>query len=206
MERIANANRAGLMGPQHAKAAVLGRAPIGEVIFWPTDTAPAGFLKCNGAEVSETAYAELYAAIGDVYSDGGEAAGEFRLPDLRGHVPRFHDDGAGVDPDAASRTARPDGTNGDKVGTTQADDTKSHNHTASAASGGGHTHTYAGNQSTNTTTGGGSTRITSLSSGGGNSGTTTNNGTHSHTITVNATGGNETRPVNVALMACIRYE
>ena len=34
----------------------------------PIVTTPAGFLKCNGAEVSKTTYSALYAAIGDAHS------------------------------------------------------------------------------------------------------------------------------------------
>lgn len=43
----------------------------------------------------------------------------FLLPDDRGRFIRAWDNGAGVDPDAASRTDRGDGTTGDNVGTLQ---------------------------------------------------------------------------------------
>lgn len=44
---------------------------------------------------------------------------QFSLPDARGQFIRIWDNGAGVDPDAASRTDRGDGTTGDNVGTNQ---------------------------------------------------------------------------------------
>lgn len=43
----------------------------------------------------------------------------FKLPKPQGLFLRIQDQGAGLDPDAASRTARADGTSGDNVGTTQ---------------------------------------------------------------------------------------
>lgn len=53
---------------------------------------------------------------------------EFLLADDRGLFERFVDNGAGIDPDAASRTDRGDGTTGDNVGTMQADQFKAHTH------------------------------------------------------------------------------
>jgi hypothetical protein len=41
----------------------------GDIIEKPYSTTPSGFLKCNGAEVSKTTYSDLYAAIGDTFSD-----------------------------------------------------------------------------------------------------------------------------------------
>lgn len=57
---------------------------------------------------------------------------QFKLPDDRGLFERWWDHGAGVDPDAATRTDRGDGTTGDNVGTYQADQYKSHTHTANS--------------------------------------------------------------------------
>lgn len=41
---------------------------IGDIIRKPYATTPSGFLKCNGAEISKTAYGSLYAVIGDRFS------------------------------------------------------------------------------------------------------------------------------------------
>lgn len=54
---------------------------------------------------------------------------EYLIPDSRGRFPRYWDHGAGIDPDAASRTDRGDGTTGDNVGTLQDDEFESHTHT-----------------------------------------------------------------------------
>jgi|GEM_PF-2600241 len=69
---------------------------------------------------------KLGAALGDTY--GGDGTTTFAVPDLRGYFLRGHDDGAGNDPDAVSRTDRGDGTTGDEVGTKQTSDVLSHEH------------------------------------------------------------------------------
>lgn len=53
---------------------------------------------------------------------------KFKLADDRGLFERGWDNGAGVDPDAASRGDRGDGTTGDNVGTPQDDENKLHKH------------------------------------------------------------------------------
>ena len=58
--------------------------------------APAGWLKANGAEVSRTTYAPLFAAIGTRYG-AGNGTSTFNLPDLRGEFVRGWDDSRGVD-------------------------------------------------------------------------------------------------------------
>lgn len=61
--------------------------------------APTGWLACDGQVVSRTTYADLFAVIGVSHNTGGEAATDFRLPDLRGVVVRGMDAGRGLDPD-----------------------------------------------------------------------------------------------------------
>jgi len=68
--------------------------PAGTVIYYAASTAPTGYLKANGASLSTTTYAALFAAIG--YTFGG-SGGSFNVPDLRGEFPRGWDDGRGVD-------------------------------------------------------------------------------------------------------------
>lgn len=50
-------------------------------------TAEAGWVFCDGAEYSQTAYPALYGAIGTTFNTGGETAGYFRVPNLAGRVP-----------------------------------------------------------------------------------------------------------------------
>ena len=70
--------------------------PSGMVMIFAGDFAPVGWLKANGAAVSRTAYAKLFAAIGTRFG-AGDGHSTFNLPDLRGEFPRFWDDGRGVD-------------------------------------------------------------------------------------------------------------
>ncbi|QEY24939.1 tail fiber protein [Neisseria animalis] len=70
--------------------------PAGTVAFIAGAYAPAGWLKCNGAAVSRTTYAKLFAAIGTHYG-AGNGSTTFNLPDLRGEFIRCLDDGRGVD-------------------------------------------------------------------------------------------------------------
>lgn len=74
-----------------------GMVPSGTVLYFAGRTAPAGWLKANGAAISRTAYAALFAAIGTTYG-AGDGRSTFNLPDLRGEFLRGWDDGRGVDP------------------------------------------------------------------------------------------------------------
>ena len=63
--------------------------PIGAIIPFAGLTAPAGYLLCDGAEVSKTTYQALYAVIQDTYIRDTALEplvgyGTFRLPDMRG--------------------------------------------------------------------------------------------------------------------------
>ena len=139
---------------------LLGEFPLGAPnSYW---------LRCNGQAVSRTAYPRLFAYLGEAYGNG-DGSTTFNLPDYRGYVKRDTNDGAGVDPDAASRTDRGDGTTGDNVGTKQQDELKSHDHTFPS----------------NTSSGGTNTRNTKL------------NSTNDSPTTTDATGGNETRMKNI---------
>lgn len=61
-------------------------APVGTISPFGGLTIPNGYLLCNGAEVLKTAYAELYAVIGDAFGTASDST-KFVLPDLRETVP-----------------------------------------------------------------------------------------------------------------------
>lgn len=69
----------------------------GDIKITARNSAPTGWLKANGAAVSRTTYAALFAAIGTTYG-AGDGFNTFNLPDLRGEFVRGWDDGRGVDP------------------------------------------------------------------------------------------------------------
>lgn len=69
---------------------------IGQVSFFTMSTAPTGWLKCNGAAISRTTYAKLFAVTGTTYGVG-DGSTTFNLPDLRGEFIRGFDDGRTID-------------------------------------------------------------------------------------------------------------
>lgn len=70
---------------------------VASIAAFPLSWAPAGWLKCNGAAVSRTAYADLFARIGTMFG-GGDGYSTFNLPDYRGEFLRGFDDGRGLMP------------------------------------------------------------------------------------------------------------
>lgn len=74
----------------------LNETPTGAVQYFAMNTPPTGWLKANGAAVSRSTYAALFAAIGTTFG-AGNGSTTFNLPDLRGEFLRGWDDGRGVD-------------------------------------------------------------------------------------------------------------
>ena len=66
--------------------------PVGTVITFYGTKAPEGYLACNGAAFSATAYPQLYTLLGKATT-----------PDMRGYFVRGYDTGNTVDPDGAAR-------------------------------------------------------------------------------------------------------
>lgn len=73
--------------------------PIGTIIDFAGPNNPTGYLNCDGATVSRTTYAALFAAIGTTWGSG-DGSTTFNLPDLRGRTSI----GAGVGSGLTSRT------------------------------------------------------------------------------------------------------
>jgi microcystin-dependent protein len=159
-------------------------APSGVIMAFAGTAAPTGFLACDGSAVSRTTYAALFAAIGTTWDIGGEGAGNFRLPDLRGMFLR----GAGT-----NATGSSSGAVGQPVSDYAADTYLNHTHTDS-----GHTHTInigSSGVTWNTTSTGGSSVFPGYS-------TTTATGTAN--IQTSTTGGTETKPKNYGVLYIIK--
>ena len=161
--------------------------PAGMVIWVAMSNAPTGFIKANGAAVSRTTYAALFAAIGTTFGSG-DGSTTFNVPDLRGEFVRGWDDGRGVD------SGRSFGSSQSKA--TAAPTTP---FTGSTNTVGDHSHSWGGigGSGGNNAAFGSGYAVTSNTTGGA--------GSHSHSVTVNGGGDAETRPRNVALLACIKY-
>ncbi|MFA5962734.1 MAG: phage tail protein [Sphingomonas sp.] len=79
---------------------------IGSITMWggSATTVPAGWLICDGSTLDQAGkYADLFTAIGTNFG-AAPPEGKFYLPDLRGRFIRGVDEGAGRDPDSATRT------------------------------------------------------------------------------------------------------
>jgi microcystin-dependent protein len=70
--------------------------PTGSVFTMATTTVPSGYLECNGAAVSRTTYADLFAAIGTTWGNGNGST-TFNIPNLQGEFVRGWDNGRGID-------------------------------------------------------------------------------------------------------------
>ena len=59
--------------------------PTATIVPWSSASVPTGFLECNGAAVSRSTYAALFAIVGTTYG-AGDGASTFNLPDLQDNV------------------------------------------------------------------------------------------------------------------------
>ena len=60
--------------------------PTGSILMWPSNTSPSDWKLCNGAAISRTAFATLYALIGTTFGVG-DGTTTFNLPDYRARLP-----------------------------------------------------------------------------------------------------------------------
>lgn len=60
--------------------------PVGSIVLWALDIPPTGWLSCNGATVSRTTYANLFAVWGVKYGVG-DGSTTFGLPDMQRTFP-----------------------------------------------------------------------------------------------------------------------
>lgn len=172
--------------------------PPGATVYFPFTSAPAGYVKKNGALLSRTTYSRLWAAVQAngklvneaAWSSGaygafstGDLSTNFRIPDENGWF---------------TRGVRDEG--GYTIGTYRADKNKSHNHGGATANGGvDHTHNqFFGDQGAN---------FGVNFSAAVNSGSTPTGGASAyiHTHAINSDGSSEGEPRNIPQLACIKY-
>lgn len=173
------------------KAPVVAGVPSGAIMDFAMNSAPAGWLACNGAAVSRTTYAALFAAIGTTWG-AGDGSTTFNLPDMRGYFRR----GVGTNSD---------GTAAGEFAAKVVDSFKSHQH---AGTTGGQSNDHNHGMGLAVTAGAAGNGIRADSGDGNN-----NNGTawtrnasadHSHNFTTAASGSTETAPKNIAVLTCIK--
>ena len=149
---------------------------VGMVATFAMNTPPSGWIKANGAAVSRTTYAALFTAIGTTFG-AGDGSTTFNVPDLRGEFARGWDDGRGVDTGRVFGSAQTDAMQRLNGSFGASNQSPSANGPFSAFSGTGNV---------------------------GSSGTG-QIGVQSFDSALQARTATETRPRNIALLACIKY-
>lgn len=174
---------------QSQQAITYGQAealqPPGMVVFTASPMPPPGFLAADGSAISRAVYANLYATLGTTYG-AGDGLTTFNVPDLRGVVPRGLDNGRGLDP-------------GRTLGSYQADMYMSHTHPYTDPT---HTHyIYAEGGWPYGIVGYGDmgSAATDYDQGYGLASPSVTG------ITIENSGGTETRGKNIALLGCIKW-
>lgn len=164
--------------------------PTGAIMPFYRSTAPAGWLICDGSAIPAQ-FTSLIALVGA------------NTPNLRGMFIRGWSPGTSTtsqDPLSGSRT----------LGSVQNSALGTHNHTGTVDSGGSHTHLSFGGSGINggrygfAETGIAANNIQYVSSLDGRGSYVQTAGAHTHTFTSNNAGEIETRPVNIALLYCIK--
>ena len=152
----------------------------GIVVPWGSAVIPSGFLECNGASVSTSTYAALFAVIG--YTYGGSGA-SFNLPDLTDRTVVNKSNTKSLAQTGGANTVTPTGNISGSTGSTTLTSSQiaSHSHTLQyrAMAGGQNVPTQTNPPGTSTCAAPG-TSCTS-NTGGGQS--------HDHTLSANFVGG-----------------
>lgn len=213
--------KAGAVDRHHLTAAVLQSVlPAGVIIpFGGSSTnVPPGWLLCDGRPMASRDYPVLAAAIGTGWGNGtvnaeGQPIAEevrtnlgydFNLPDLRGAFLRGVGHGSAPNPDSGSRThSKAGGNAGDAVGSLQMDELKAHNHPVTfARSQTGSDLGEATPLAPHLSSVVGADHSTGFDSGAAFRGV--GFGISQVRLGIANTGGNETRPVNVAVHYLIK--
>jgi microcystin-dependent protein len=160
-----------------------GTVPAGSISAYGGNSAPTGWLLCDGSAISRTTYDTLFGIIGTNYGSG-DGSTTFNVPDLRGRVLAGQDDMGGT---SANRlTGLTNGVNGDTMGasgglesfTLATTNIPSHTHSFSAttSSNGSHDHGISNAGGTDSMANGGNSMADA------SSGSTDTDGSHTHTI------------------------
>jgi microcystin-dependent protein len=158
-----------------ANSVFLPTMPVGSIIAYGGRNTPNGWLLCDGSTVSRITYSRLFASIDSVWGNGNGTT-TFHLPDLRGQFLRGVSGTSTNDPDANLRTNKNlNGNAGNKVGSFQNDELKSHNHTVGVTINIGSTSAYSGD------------------------------GSSVGSFPTSSTGGSETRPKNAYVYFIIKF-
>lgn len=196
---------------------------VGQIAAFAMSTPPSGWLKANGAAISRTAYPRLFARIGVTFG-AGDGATTFNLPDARGEFLRGWDDGRAVDSGRAFGSFQAGQNLSHTHGVTDPGHAHSiadpgHAHSAWTDSQGSHNHGVGWKG----TSGGTSGYMDTANGSSSGYATTDLAGAHTHNVgvagagtgigiygnyagvSVQASGGAEVRPRNLAVLVCVKF-
>lgn len=195
--------------------------PAGAIQLFAMHAVPSGWLECNGAAVSRTTYANLFATISTLYG-AGNGTTTFNLPDLRGMFVRGWDNSRSLDPGRAMGSQQAPANNPHTHGATSSSTQSAHSHVITTGSHShgvndpGHTHSgtvfqpgaviSATNQAQFFDYGapGGAYTGISIGTAGNIGGNTDALQPPVYTTTTIASEGIETRPWNMAMVYAIK--
>lgn len=190
--------------------------PAGAIQLFAMSAIPTGWLECNGAAVSRTTYANLFAVIGTTYG-AGDGSITFNLPDMRGMFARGWDHGRGADPGRALGSTQTAANQSHTHGLTVTNPTHTHSIIDPTHSHGisdpGHVHSFSvgivagpnegGTAETQVGTAQTASAVTGIGINAAGTGISMA-ATAQATSVVMASQGTEARPTNVAMVYCIR--
>lgn len=208
--------------------------PAGTIFYFPCNTPPAGYLLANGQLVSRTAFANLWAfaqTSGNIVTDAtwgsgfngsfsfGDGSTNFRLPQLGGYFLRSLDNGNGIDPGRVMPTSIQAGQNVNHahLATSNSVSNSVSNSTSnSIVNDPGHAHSIPVRQRFGSNGAGVSDSDSTITNHAATNSAATNISVSTSTITTTGTststttaiaadGGSEARPINIAILTCIKY-
>jgi microcystin-dependent protein len=143
--------------------------PTGTITPWSQASAPSGFLECNGAAVSRSTYAALFAIVSTTYG-AGNGSTTFNLPNLTDRVACGKSNNKNFASTGGANTVTP---TGNIAGSTA-------NATLSTAQLASHTHGGGANSTTRGSEFSGAVRMNTAAAGSG--------GGHAHNLSANFSG------------------
>jgi len=148
----------------------------GIIVPWGSASIPSGFLECNGAAVSRSTYAALFAVVGTAYGSGNGST-TFNVPDLQDKTVLSKSNTKALASTGGANTVSQTGNIGGSAASTTITTNEMPSHSHTGATGGGPRGT--GNQGTRRTI----YTTTSAATGGG--------GGHTHNLSLNFSGGSK---------------
>lgn len=209
------------------------RNDVGEIKHFGGTSVPAGFFACDGSAIKRTKAPDLYAVIGLTHGPGN-GSDDFPLPDLKtnGRFIRSSTASVAVGTLQAADIAAHNHTASTTITSITVASDGAHTHTINASDS-GHIHTVSTSSDGGTSileanlnlgtigpaqgrhlnySGGSPAAFLAASAQANITASSVSAGAHSHagstgtaTTTVNNSSGTETRPINISLLAAIRY-